>query len=105
WTWGGLYTSASNRATPNSDRSTHRRNLDDTIRSGSENTMKICVWLLILSLIALPILNDHARSYAAAIQQQPPRQPAPGKKFVQTPFGMDEVDLSDPRPAIAVGPP
>src|SRR5439155_10078287 len=40
-----------------------------------------------------------------ALQQQPQQQPGPGKKFVFTPFGPIEVDISDPRPAIAVGPP
>jgi general secretion pathway protein D len=65
--------------------------------------MKTCIWLLIFSLVALTVVNDQVASYAG-VQQQPPRQPAPGKKFVQTPFGLDEVDLSDPRPAIAVGP-
>ncbi len=67
--------------------------------------MKNCVWLLVFLLLVPTFVNDQARSYAAAIQQQPPRQPAPGKKFVTTPFGPIEVDISDPREAIAVGPP
>jgi general secretion pathway protein D len=53
----------------------------------------VCVFLLFL--IPLTVVG---------IQQETPRQPAPGKKLVETPFGLAEVDLSDPRPAVVVGP-
>jgi general secretion pathway protein D len=53
----------------------------------------VCVFLLFL--IPLTVVG---------IQQETPRQPAPGKKLVQTPFGLAEVDLTDPRPAVVVGP-
>jgi general secretion pathway protein D len=59
--------------------------------------------VLLLTIVAL--VTDRAPSYARVVQQQPPKQPGPGKKFVATPFGVDEVDLSDPRPGIAFGPP
>src|SRR5216117_511699 len=61
-----------------------------------------CVALLLISSIFT--LSGTARQ-AAQQQQQQERQPGPGKKFVYTPFGPLEVDISDPRPAIAVGPP
>ncbi|PYS33429.1 MAG: hypothetical protein DMG14_31905, partial [Acidobacteria bacterium] len=61
-----------------------------------------CVALLLISSIFT--LSGTARQ-AAQQQQQQERQPGPGKKFVFTPFGSLEVDISDPRPAIAVGPP
>jgi general secretion pathway protein D len=60
--------------------------------------------LFIPVLITVLFLGGKVSYFAGAVQQQPQRQPAPGKKFVQTPFGLDEVDLSDPRPAVAVGP-
>src|SRR5215510_13666839 len=60
-----------------------------------------CVALLLISSIF--ILNGTARQ--AAQQEQQQRQPGPGKKLIYTPFGLLEVDMSDPRPAVAVGPP
>jgi general secretion pathway protein D len=58
--------------------------------------------LFLLVFISLALV-DGSIFYAG--QQQPQRQPGPGKKMVQTLFGPIEVDLSDPRPAISVGPP
>jgi general secretion pathway protein D len=66
--------------------------------------MKKFVPLFVLVLLSLTIVDDQARSFAGVAQQLPP-QPAPGKKFVASPFGPLEVDISDPRPALAVGPP
>src|SRR6185295_13224670 len=63
------------------------------------------VRLFLLLLIVLIFVQHQTVTYAGPLQAQVPRQPAPGKKFVTTPFGPIEVDLSDPRPAIAVGPP
>jgi general secretion pathway protein D len=58
--------------------------------------------LFLLVFISLALVDS---SIFHAGQQQPQRQPGPGKKMVQTLFGPIEVDLSDPRPAIAIGPP
>src|SRR5262245_27325619 len=55
-------------------------------------------------LLTLIVLSLHTSFYAGVMQQQE-RQPGPGKKFVTTPFGPIEVDLSDPRQGIAFGPP
>jgi general secretion pathway protein D len=55
--------------------------------------------LFLLVFISLALVDS---SIFHAGQQ---RQPGPGKKMVQTLFGPIEVDLSDPRPAIAIGPP
>jgi general secretion pathway protein D len=56
----------------------------------------ICVFLI--ALISLNVAMS-------GVPAQQPAQPGPGKKFVQGIFGPLEVDMSDPRPAIAVGPP
>jgi general secretion pathway protein D len=60
---------------------------------------ELCVALFLLSTI---FVSAGTARQAAPQQQQ---QPGPGKKLVATPFGPLEVDISDPRPAIAVGPP
>ena len=65
--------------------------------------MKKLVCSVLLCLIPLMVIGIKASPSVS--QQQPQREPAPGKKFVDTPFGLQEVDVSDPRPAIAVGPP
>jgi general secretion pathway protein D len=65
--------------------------------------MKKSVRLVGLILLILLLVNQPSHFYAGAMQQQP--QPGPGKKFVVTPFGPIEVDISDPRPGIAFGPP
>jgi general secretion pathway protein D len=67
--------------------------------------MKEFMRLLVLVMVGVLLANDKAISIVAATQQQPQKQPGPGKKFVTTPFGPIEVDMSDPREAIAVGPP
>jgi general secretion pathway protein D len=54
-------------------------------------------------LLVLLILVNAGISSAGTLQQPP--QPGPGKKLVQGPFGPIEVDVSDPRPGIAFGPP
>jgi len=66
--------------------------------------MKKCVRLLFLLFLTLTLI-DRETLYYAGVVQQPQKQPGPGKKFVQTPFGVDEVDISDPRPGVAFGPP
>jgi general secretion pathway protein D len=53
--------------------------------------------------LVLLIVHQSQMSYAAPFQQ--PLQPGPGKKIVQGVFGPVEVDVSDPRPGIAFGPP
>jgi general secretion pathway protein D len=53
--------------------------------------------------LVLLIVSQSQMSYAAPLQQ--PLQPGPGKKLVQGVFGPVEVDVSDPRPGIAFGPP
>jgi general secretion pathway protein D len=71
------------------------------MREFMRRTQYAVALLLILSVFTL---NGTAR-HAGQQPQQQERQPGPGKKFVYTPFGPLEVDISDPRPAIAVGPP
>src|SRR5437867_4946123 len=66
--------------------------------------MKKFICLFLLFSIPLTVIGNQAGNPTPQ-QQQPQRQPAPGKKFVDTPFGLQEVDVSDPRPAVAVGPP
>ena len=66
--------------------------------------MKKSVCFFLLCLIPLTAIGNQAAPPAPE-QQAPPRQPGPGKKFVDTPFGFQEVDISDPRPAVVVGPP
>src|SRR5262245_47506052 len=51
------------------------------------------------------VVSKQAAVFAGRAPAQTQRQPGPGKKFVTTPFGPIEVDISDPRPAVAVGPP
>ncbi|MBI4474842.1 MAG: type II secretion system secretin GspD [Acidobacteria bacterium] len=67
--------------------------------------MKKFIRLLGLLFIILVLIDNKAPSYAGVAQQQSQPQPAPGKKFVQGLFGLLEVDLSDPRPGVAFGPP
>jgi general secretion pathway protein D len=62
------------------------------------------VRFLLIVLIALTFVGKQVPIFAGRVQQAQ-RQPGPGKKFVATPFGPIEVDASDPRPAVAVGPP
>src|SRR5262245_11566246 len=71
------------------------------MREFMRRTQYFVALLVILSVFTL---NGTARQAGQQPQQQE-RQPGPGKKFVYTPFGPQEVDISDPRPAIAVGPP
>lgn len=66
--------------------------------------MKKPLALIVFLLIMFILANDAAHSYAAVVMLQQ-QQPGPGKKLVATPFGVSEVDLSDPRPGIAFGPP
>src|SRR5437867_828029 len=66
--------------------------------------MKKFICLFLLFSIPLTVIGNQAGNPTPQ-QQQPQRQPAPGKKFVDTPFGLQEVDISDPRPAVAIGPP
>ena len=54
-------------------------------------------------VVILFMVNASEISYATPLQQQ--LQPGPGKKMVQGVFGPVEVDVSDPRPGIAFGPP
>ena len=54
-------------------------------------------------VVILFMVNASEISYATPLQQQ--LQPGPGKKTVQGVFGPVEVDVSDPRPGIAFGPP
>ena len=54
-------------------------------------------------VVILFMVNASEISYATPLQQQ--LQPGPGKKIVQGVFGPVEVDVSDPRPGIAFGPP
>ena len=57
-------------------------------------------------LLLVPVMFATTGISLRALQQPAQQQqPGPGKKFVFTPFGTLEVDISDPRPAIAVGPP
>src|SRR5262245_31472180 len=67
--------------------------------------MRQYVRLLLPVLIALTLAGGEAPYYARATQPQTQRQPGPGKKFVTTPFGPIEVDITDPREGIAFGPP
>jgi len=68
--------------------------------------MKKSVHILLLISLALTLVDSRSVFHARGLQQQQPqRQPGPGKKFVTTPFGPIEVDLSDPRQGIAFGPP
>src|SRR5262245_17419836 len=78
--------------------------------------MKNSRWILAALVTSLLIIDMSSHSIAAISQQQPQQQqpqqpqqaqpqPGPGKKFVQGIFGPLEVDLSDPRPGIAFGPP
>src|SRR5215831_6335587 len=73
-------------------------------------------WILSLVVTVLLLVDTSVHSIAAVSQQQPQQsqqpqqqpptpQPGPGKKFVQGIFGPLEVDVSDPRPGIAFGPP
>jgi general secretion pathway protein D len=64
-------------------------------------SVRIAFFLLLIA----GLVNQSVSIYAGATQQQTPRQPGPGKKFVTTPFGPIEVDMSDPREGIAFGPP
>src|SRR5438552_2754420 len=66
--------------------------------------MRQFVRFLALALIVLTLVNNHTLTYASLARTQAQGQPGPGKKFVATPFGPIEVDASDPRPAVAVGP-
>ena len=68
------------------------------------HSMNKFVRLLVFTLLTSILVHDQASSFAATAQQ-PQKQPGPGKKFVVTPFGPIEVDMSDPRPGIAFGPP
>src|SRR5436190_19532311 len=78
------------------------------MRSEELHGMKKSVCLFLVFWIPLTVVGKQAGNQAppqAPQQQAPQPQPGPGKKFVDTPFGPQEVDVSDPRPAIAVGPP
>src|SRR5262249_50308802 len=57
------------------------------------------------ALLILVFLMSAGFSYAVRTQQQQQIQPGPGKKIVQGLFGPIGVDVSDPRPGIAFGPP
>src|SRR6185295_18137135 len=66
--------------------------------------------LLILQLTNVPAFAQQNQTQPQTPQQPPPRQPAPGKVFVQTPFGLMEVDApgattpANPNPQAPVAP-
>src|SRR5262245_44295473 len=67
--------------------------------------MKTFVSLVLLLVIPFTIAGQQAGAPQNPPEAPQQRQAGPGKKIVLSPFGPQEVDMSDPRPAISVGPP
>jgi hypothetical protein len=86
----------------NSDREISRREAS-SLRGESPPWPRrgFVAFFAVIFLVGILLFDAPLRMLAGAAPQAPQVQPGPGKKLVTTPFGPIEVDISDPRPAIA----